>query len=64
MEGCYLLSCFPLACSGCFLIEPKTTSPEMVPHTGGLSPLTTNWENAPQLDVMEAFPQKKLLSRW
>ena len=42
MEGCYLLSCFPLACSGCFLIEPKTTSPEMVPHTGGLSPLTTN----------------------
>jgi hypothetical protein len=30
MEGCYLL-----ACSACFLIEPKTTSPEMVPPTRG-----------------------------
>jgi hypothetical protein len=24
----------------------KTTSPEMVPPTRGLSPLITNWENA------------------
>jgi hypothetical protein len=37
MEGCSLL-----ACSACFLIEPKTTSPEMVPPTRGPSPLITN----------------------
>jgi hypothetical protein len=36
----------------------------MVPPTRGLSPLITNWENAPQLDLMEAFPQLKLLSLW
>jgi hypothetical protein len=59
MEGCSFLAC--LACS---LIEPKTTSPEMVPPTRGLAPLITNWENALQLDLMEAFPQLKLLSLW
>jgi hypothetical protein len=37
MEGCSLL-----ACSAFSLIEPKTTSPEMVPPTRGLSPLITN----------------------
>ena len=42
----------------------KTTSPEMAPPTRGLSPLVTNWENALQLDLMEAFPQLKLLSLW
>ena len=42
----------------------KTTSPEMVPTTRGLSPLITNGENALQLDLMEAFPQLKLLSLW
>jgi hypothetical protein len=42
----------------------KATSPEMVPPTRGLSPLITNWENALQLDLMEAFPQLKLLSLW
>jgi hypothetical protein len=26
--------------------------------------LITNWENALQLDLMEAFPQLKLLSLW
>jgi hypothetical protein len=36
-EGCSLL-----ACSACSLIEPKTTSPEMVPPRSGLSPLITN----------------------
>jgi hypothetical protein len=36
----------------------------MVPPTRGLSSLTTNWENAPQLDLMEAFPQLMLLSLW
>jgi hypothetical protein len=42
----------------------KTTSPEMVPPTRGLSPLITNWENALELYLMEAFPQLKLLSLW
>jgi hypothetical protein len=35
----------------------KTTSPEMVPP-----PLITNSENSLQLDLLEAFPQLKLLS--
>jgi hypothetical protein len=30
----------------------------------GLSPLITNWENALQLDLMEVFPQLKLLFLW
>jgi hypothetical protein len=42
----------------------KTANPEMVPPTRGLSPLITNWENALQLDLMEAFLQLKLLSLW
>ena len=64
MEGCSLLACFPWLAQACSLIELKTTSPEMVPPTRGLSPLITNWENALQLDLMEAFPQLKLLSLW
>jgi hypothetical protein len=62
--GMFFTGLLPLACSACSLIEPKTTSPEMVPPTRGLSPLITNWENALQLDLMEAFPQLKLLSLW
>ena len=62
--GMFFTGLPPLACSACSLIEPKTTSPEMVPPTRGLSPLITNWENALQLDLMEAFPQLKLLSLW
>jgi hypothetical protein len=62
--GMFFTGLPPLACSACSLIEPKTTSPEMVPPTRGLSPLVTNWENALQLDLMEAFPQLKLLSLW
>jgi hypothetical protein len=42
----------------------KITSPEMAPPTRGLSPLITNWENASQLDLMEAFPQLMLLFLW
>jgi hypothetical protein len=42
----------------------KTTSPEMVPPTRDLKPLIVNWENALQLDLMEAFSQLKLLSLW
>jgi hypothetical protein len=63
-RGMLLTGLLPLACSACSLIEPKTTSPEMVPPTRGLSPLITNWENALQLDLMEAFLQLKLLSLW
>jgi hypothetical protein len=37
MEGCSLLTF-----SACSLIEHKTTSPEMVPPTRGLSSLITN----------------------
>jgi hypothetical protein len=41
MEGCSLLACFP----GLFSLlsyRTKTTSPEIVPPTRGLSPLITN----------------------
>ena len=62
--GMFFTGLLPLACSACSLIEPKTTSPEMAPPTRGLSPLITNWENALQLNLMEAFPQLKLLSLW
>jgi hypothetical protein len=34
-----LTGLLPLACSACFLIEPKTTSPEMIPLTKGTTPL-------------------------
>jgi hypothetical protein len=40
----------------------KTTSPEMVPPTRGLSPFITNRGNALQLDLVKASPQLKLLS--
>jgi hypothetical protein len=63
MEGCSLLACFPCLPS-LLSYRTKTTSPEMVPPTRGPSPLITNWENALQLDLMEAFPQLKLLSLW
>jgi hypothetical protein len=62
--GMFLTGLLPLAYSACSLIKPKTTSPEMVPPTRGLSPLITNWENALQLDLMEAFPLLKLLFLW
>ena len=62
--GMFFTGLLPLPCSACSLIESKTTSPEMVPPTRGLSPLITNWDNALQLDLMEAFPQLKLLSLW
>jgi hypothetical protein len=42
----------------------KITSPEMAPPTRGPPRLITNWENALQLDLVEAFPQMKLLSLW
>ena len=33
-------------------------------HKWASPPLITNWENALQLDLMEAFPQGRLLSLW
>jgi hypothetical protein len=59
-KPCSLLACFP----GLLSLLSYRTSPEMVPPTRGLSLLITNWENAPQLDLMEAFLQMKLLSLW
>ena len=51
-----------MACSACFLIVPRTTSPEMTPPTiGWASPSLTNEENALQSSVqpglMKAFSQ-------
>ena len=62
--GMFFTGLPPLTCSAFSLIESKTTSLEMVPPTKGLSALITNWENALQLDLMEAFPQLKLHSLW
>jgi hypothetical protein len=62
--GMCLTGLLPLACSACSLIEPKTTSPEMAPPTMGPPCLITNGENALELDLMETFPQRRLLSLW
>jgi hypothetical protein len=35
----FLTGLLPLACLACFLMEPKTTSPEMAPTHNGPSPL-------------------------
>ena len=56
MEECSLLAC--PACS----LKNQDYQPRDGPTHRGLSPLITNWENALQLDLMEAFPQLKLLS--
>jgi hypothetical protein len=40
--GMLFTGLLPLACSVCSIIEPKTISPEMAPHTRGLSPLISN----------------------
>jgi hypothetical protein len=42
----------------------QDNQPRDGPTHKGLSSLITNWENALQLDLMEAFPQLKLLSLW
>jgi hypothetical protein len=62
--GMFFTGLLPLAYSACSLIEPKTTSPGMAPPTMSPPHLITNWENAPQLDLMEVLPQLKLLSLW
>jgi hypothetical protein len=64
MEGCYLLACFPWLAQLALIIEPETISLGMAPPTMGWAPppLITNWGNALQLDLMEAFSQGRLLS--
>jgi hypothetical protein len=42
--GVLLTGLLPLACSACFLIEPKITSPDMAPPTMGPPALITNWK--------------------
>jgi hypothetical protein len=43
MDGwMFLTGLLPLACSVCFLIEPKTTSPEMISPTKSPPPLITD----------------------
>jgi hypothetical protein len=37
--GMFFTGLLPLACSACFLIDPKSTRPGMPPPTMGLSPL-------------------------
>jgi hypothetical protein len=44
--GMLLIGLLPLACSACFLIEPRTNIPGMAPPTRSPLPLITNWENA------------------
>jgi hypothetical protein len=62
--GMLFTGLLPLAYSACFLIEPKTTSPGMAPPKMGAPLLSTIWENALQLDLMEAFPLGRLFSLW
>jgi hypothetical protein len=62
--GMFLTGLLPLVCSACSLIEPRLPAQGWYHPQGALPTLITNWENALQLDLMEAFPQLKLLSLW
>ena len=53
----------PLACSACSLIKLRLPT-QGWSHPKGAFRLITNWENALQLDLMEAFLQLKFLSLW
>ena len=64
MEGCYLLAYFPWLAQPAFLKSLRLQSQGWYHPQGALPPLITNWENALQLDLMEAFPQLKLLFLW
>ena len=65
MEGCFLLACFPWLAQLAFLQNPGPSGQDgTTDHGLGPPQLTTNWENASQLDLKEAFPQLKLLSLW
>jgi hypothetical protein len=60
----FLTGLLLLTCSACSLnrtqdYQPRDGSTHKVP-----SPLITNWENALQLDLIEAFPQMQFLSLW
>jgi hypothetical protein len=62
--GMFFTGLLPLACSACSLIEPRIPAQRWSHPQGALPPLITNWENAPQLDLREAHPQRTLLSLW
>ena len=62
MEGCFLLACFPWLAQPARLQNPRLTAQGWPRPQGVLPHLITNCENAPQLDLMEALPQLKLLS--
>jgi hypothetical protein len=64
MEGCYLLACFPWLAQRAFLWNPGLSAQGWHHQQWTLPPLITNWENTLQLDLMEAFPQGRLLSLW
>ena len=62
-RGVLLTGLLPVACSACFLIELRTTSPGLAPPTMGWA--LPHWSiNALQLDLMEEFSQLKLLLLW
>jgi hypothetical protein len=61
MEGCYLLACLLWLAQPAFLQNPRLPAQRWSHPQGAL---ITNWENALQLDLMEEFPQLKLLSLW
>jgi hypothetical protein len=50
MEGFFFTGLLPVAFSACFLIEPRTTSPEMAPPTMG-------WDLPPSL-LIEKMPYR------
>jgi hypothetical protein len=62
MEGCYLLVCFSWLAQLAFFNRTQDYQPRNGTNHNGPSHLITNWENALQLDLMEAFPQGRLLS--
>ena len=61
LVGLLLTDLLPMACSACFLMVPRPTSPDGTTHNGlGPPPSITNEENALKLAVMEAFSQFRL----
>jgi hypothetical protein len=63
MEGCSLLACFPGVLSLLSYRTQKYQPRDNNTHNGLSRPtLITNWQNALQLDLKEACPQRRLLS--
>jgi hypothetical protein len=62
--GMLLTSLLPLAFSICSFSNPGLPAQRWYHPQGTLPPLITNWENALQMDLREAFPKGRLLSLW